>query len=122
MKLLIDMNLSPEWVPVLEGEGWEPVHRSSIGDFGASDREIMEWTRTNGYTLVTHDLDFGAILAATRAEKPSVVQIRAQDINPYHARNLIVSALKQFKSHLDRGALVSVDETKSRARILPLNQ
>ena len=109
-------------MPVLEGEGWEPVHRSSIGDFGASDREIMEWARTNGYTLVTHDLDFGAILAVTRAEKPSVVQIRAQDINPYHARNLIVSALKQFKSHLDRGALVSVDETKSRARILPLNQ
>ena len=122
MKLLIDMNLSPEWVPVLEGEGWEPVHWSSIGDLGASDREIMEWARTNGYTLVTHDLDFGAILAATRAGKPSVVQIRAQDINPYHARNLIVSALKQFKSHLDRGALVSVDETRSRARILPLNQ
>jgi predicted nuclease of predicted toxin-antitoxin system len=122
MKLLIDMNLSPEWVPVLEGEGWESVHWSRIGDLGAFDREIMEWARTNGYTLVTHDLDFGAILAATKAERPSVVQIRAQDINPYHARNLIVSALKQFKSHLDRGALVSVDETKSRARILPLSE
>ena len=28
------------------------------------------------------DLDFGAILAATRGEKPSVVQIRAENVSP----------------------------------------
>jgi hypothetical protein len=26
MKLLIDMNLSPEWASVLESNGWEAVH------------------------------------------------------------------------------------------------
>ena len=120
MKLLIDMNLSPEWVAVLRKEGWEAVHWSSIGDPGAPDREIMTWVKANGHIVFTHDLDFGAILAATKAESPSVFQIRTQDINPRHISDLVVSALKQFKNHLEGGALVSVDETKSRARILPL--
>ncbi len=121
MKLLIDMNLSPEWVPVLKEEGWEAIHWSSIGHPGASDREIMRWAQANGHIVFTHDLDFGAILAATRAESPSVFQIRTQDINPRHIRELIVSALNQFRDHLEGGALVSVDETKLRARILPLH-
>ena len=120
MKLLIDMNLSPEWVPVLREEGWDAIHWSSIGDPGAPDREIMTWTKANGHIVFTHDLDFGAILAATKAESPSVFQIRTQDINPRHIRDLVVSALNQFKNHLKGGALVSVDEAKSRARILPL--
>ena len=120
MKLLIDMNLSPEWVPVLREEGWDSIHWSSIGDLGAPDREIMTWAKANGHIVFAHDLDFGAILAATKAESPSVFQIRTQDINPRHIRDLVVSALNQFKNHPKGGALVSVDETKSRARILPL--
>ncbi|MFH0728984.1 MAG: hypothetical protein V2B19_21930 [Pseudomonadota bacterium] len=31
MKLLIDMNLSPQWVPVLEASGWKAVHWSFRG-------------------------------------------------------------------------------------------
>jgi predicted nuclease of predicted toxin-antitoxin system len=26
MKILVDMNLSPEWVPVLKGQGWEAIN------------------------------------------------------------------------------------------------
>ena len=122
MKLLIDMNLSPEWIPVLKKEGWDAIHWSSIGEPGAPDREIMTWAKANGHIVFTHDLDFGAILAATKAESPSVFQIRTQDINPGHISDLVVSALSQFKDHLEVGALVSVDETKFRARILPLQE
>jgi len=39
------------------------------------------YTRTNGYVVFTHDLDFSAILAATHDDKPSVVQIRAEDVS-----------------------------------------
>lgn len=120
MKLLIDMNLSPERVPALKEEGWEAVHWSRIGSPDASDHEIMTWAKAKGYIVFTHDLDFGAILAATKAESPSVFQVRAQDINPHHTGNLVVSVLNQFRAHLEKGALVSVDEMKSRTRILPL--
>jgi predicted nuclease of predicted toxin-antitoxin system len=41
MKLLVDMNLSPDWVAVLEQAGWETVHWSNVGNPRAADSEIM---------------------------------------------------------------------------------
>lgn len=121
MKLLIDMNLSPTWVAVLKEAGFEAVHWSAVGELNVSDREIMAWARSNGYVVFTHDLDFGTILAATKTECPSVIHIRTQDINPHNRGDLVISVIKQFREHLQRGALISVDEKKLRARILPLN-
>ncbi len=43
IKILIDMNLPPIWVDVFDSEGWEAVHWSKIGDFGATDQVIMKW-------------------------------------------------------------------------------
>jgi predicted nuclease of predicted toxin-antitoxin system len=120
MKLLIDMNLSPEWVRVLGEKGFDAIHWSKIGMPIASDHEIMSWAKANGYILFTHDLDFGAILAATRATGPSVIQIRVQNVNPYHLGNFVHEMLKQFEDYLAKGALISVDEAKSRVHILPL--
>lgn len=120
MKIVIDMNLSPDWVPVLSDAGYDTVHWSTIGDPRASDKTIMAWAAANGYIVFTHDLDFGAILATTQAETPSVIQIRSQDILPDTAANLVLSALKQFVVELTRGALITIDTTKSRARILPI--
>jgi predicted nuclease of predicted toxin-antitoxin system len=34
MKLLLDMNLSPDWVAELAARGWEAVHWSAIGGRG----------------------------------------------------------------------------------------
>ena len=82
MKILIDMNLSPDWVKVLERAGWEAVHWSTVGDMRAPDDVIMLWARENGYIVFTHDLDFGVLLALTRAESPSVIQVRTQDVFP----------------------------------------
>jgi predicted nuclease of predicted toxin-antitoxin system len=122
MKILIDMNLSPAWISVLEEAGHTASHWSTIGSMNAPDREILAWAKTNGYVLFTHDLDFGAILAATEAEGPSVVQIRAQDISPEHARSLLLNILNKFGKNLIEGALISIDEEKSRVRLLPLNR
>ena len=120
MKLLIDMNLSPKWVSVLKGAGLEAAHWSHIGRPDAPDSEIMAYARSNGYVVFTHDLDFGAILAATKADCPSVIQIRTQDVTPEHLGPLVVSALHQFEKHLEDGAIVTIDQKKLRARILPL--
>jgi predicted nuclease of predicted toxin-antitoxin system len=121
MKLLIDMNLSPLWIEVLNDAGREAIHWSSIGDPSASDEEIMTWANANQHVVFTHDLDFGAILAVTKAERPSVVQIRAQDVNPHHICDLVLSALDRFQDYLEKGALVIIDEKKARVRILPMN-
>jgi predicted nuclease of predicted toxin-antitoxin system len=41
MKLLLDMNLSPDWVPVLQAAGWETTHWSALGEASAPDARIM---------------------------------------------------------------------------------
>jgi predicted nuclease of predicted toxin-antitoxin system len=120
MKLLFDMNLSPLLALLLRNIGWETIHWSTVGDPGATDRTIMEWARKNGYCVVTNDLDFGAILAATDAECPSVVQIRTHDVSPSHIKPILINVLQQYKNHLEDGALVSVDERRARVRLLPL--
>ena len=122
MKILIDMNLSPDWVKVFEKYDIEAVHWSSVGDPREKDRVIMEWARAKGYIVLTHDLDFGSLLAATGVETPSVIQVRTQDILPNSIENLVISALRQFEEELVQGALVTVDKAQSRARILPIRQ
>lgn len=120
MKLLVDMNLSPRWVRMLTDAGIETAHWSSLGANNAPDMEIMAYARMNGYVVLTHDLDFSAILAATHGEKPSVVQIRADDVSPDAIGKQVVSALLLMAPELEAGALLTVDPNRTRLRVLPL--
>jgi len=122
MKIVIDMNLSPQWVPILKSAGHEPVHWSQVGADNAPDREIMKWARNNNHVVFTHDLDFGTLLAATNADSPSVIQIRTQDVSPKTLSAVVLSSLKQFEDRLIKGALVTVKQKQSRASVLPLRK
>jgi predicted nuclease of predicted toxin-antitoxin system len=121
MKVLIDMNLSPRWLDLLTGAGLEAVHWSALGAGNAPDLEIMAYAKTNDYVVLTHDLDFGAILAATQGEKPSVVQIRSEQLNPDVIGKEVVMAMRQMAMELADGALVTVDPERTRVRVLPLD-
>ena len=120
IKIIIDMNLPPSLVSILENEGWEALHWSAIGDPGATDSEIMRYAMKGGYIVLTHDLDFGAILAATGWKTPSVIQIRTQDVFPEAIGKMVIATIHQFSDEIKKGALISVDESRSRARILPI--
>ena len=82
MKILIDMNLSPRWVALFRSAGIEANHWSAVGARDAPDTAIMAYAANNDWIVLTSDLDFSSILAATRGGKPSVVQIRAKDVIP----------------------------------------
>jgi predicted nuclease of predicted toxin-antitoxin system len=120
VKLVVGMNLSPEWVAVFQGAGWEAVHWSTVGNPRAEDNEIMAWARAQKHVVFTHDLDFGTLLALTRAGSPSVIQVRTQDVTPAAIGGLVVRALRQFEDALEKGALIVLDEARARARVLPL--
>ena len=94
MKVLVDMNLSPRWVGLLTDVSIEAAHWSKLGRPNAPDPEIMAFAKANGYVVLTHDLDFGAILAATHGDKPSVVQIRSQDVSPHAIGRPVIDALR----------------------------
>ena len=120
MKLVVDMNLPPTWVPVLEAGGHTAVHWSSVGDHKATDSAVMEWARTNGFVVFTHDLDFGALLALANQIGPSVIQIRTDDITPEAQGANLLAALQRFSESLTDGALISLDEIRARVRVLPI--
>lgn len=81
----------------------------------------MAWAVDNGYIVLTHDLDFGAVLAATKAQGPSVIQVRAQDVLPAHLEPTLVRAIKDHELALKAGALIVIDEFRSRVRVLPIS-
>lgn len=120
MRILIDMNLSPNWGPLLCSAGHHAEHWSEIGSACPTDLEIMEWARANGAVVLTHDLDFSAILSATRAGGPSVLQVRARDVTAVTMGPIVLSSLAQFEHELDHGAVVVVEPARAKARILPL--
>ena len=121
MKILVDMNLSPEWVPVLQKNGWTAVHWSTVGKKNAEDAELMRWAEENGHLVFTHDLDFGTLLALTKRKNPSVLQVRSQDVSPQYLEKHVVLALRQFEPALVKGAIVVVEEDKTRVRFLPFH-
>ena len=122
MKILIDMNLSPDWTEVFAKHEIAAVHWSTIGNPQAEDIELIDWARKNKHVLFTHDLDFGTMLALTGATSPSVIQARTQDVTPAHLETLVVKVLQENKAILDDGALIVLDENRSRIRILPLSR
>ena len=120
MKLLVDMNLSPRLVATLNEAGFEAVHWSALGPANAPDARIMTFAKANDYVVLTHDLDFSAILAATHGAKPSVVQIRSDNLAPSVIGTRLIETLHEMAAELERGALVSIDPGRTRLRVLPL--
>ena len=120
MRLLIDMNLSPAWEPLLRAQGFEVIHWSVLGAHNAPDNEIMKWARDNGCVLLTHDLDPGILLAHSKDGGPSVIQVRTQDVSPEHLGQVLVREIGAHAEALESGALLTIDESKSRVRILPI--
>ena len=120
MKLLVDMNLSPRWVALLQGAGWEALHWSAVGQPTARDSEIMTFAAANDYVVLTHDLDFSAILAVTHGKKPSVIQIRSEDVSAEFIGKQTVAALRHVQAELEAGALLTIEPGRTRLRSLPI--
>lgn len=120
MKFLIDMNLTPRWAAALQAAGHLAVHWSTIGAGDAGDSEIVSHARDHGMIILTHDLDFSTILALTGWNKPSVVQIRAEDTSPESIGVALTRAIAQTAAELEAGAVLTVEPVRSRMRLLPL--
>lgn len=114
------MNLSPRWIEALAEAGIEACHWSTVGDGAASDREVFQWARRYGFVLLTHDLDFGRILALAGGRSPSVVLLRTQRLLPSDSATMLVSVLRRHTAAIEAGAAVVVSPDRSRVRLLPL--
>jgi predicted nuclease of predicted toxin-antitoxin system len=120
MKILIDMNLSPTWVEEFAKADINSVHWSQVGLPNAPDKEIFDYASENDFVVFTNDLDFGTLLALNKTNCPSVIQVRTQDVTPQNLFHTINSTLTKYSEFIKQGALITIDESKSRIRILPI--
>ena len=120
MKLLLDMNIPLKYAHLLTAKGFDVLSWSDIGVIHAADAEIMAYARANEYVVLTFDLDFSAILSATNALKPSVVQIRVSIPHAGQVVDLIAAAMLKYSDDLASGAVLSINMKKARIRLLPL--
>ncbi|MDR0467132.1 MAG: DUF5615 family PIN-like protein [Deltaproteobacteria bacterium] len=121
MKLLIDMNLPVSWVKYFEKAGIEAAYWSSLGPAAAPDAEIVARAKADGYVIMSRDLGFGIIMFMTQAKKPSIVQIRVEDVRPEIIGELVVEALRQTERDLLAGALLTIAPKRARLRLLPFH-
>ena len=120
MKILVDACLTPDWVIFFEGHGVVSIHWTTIGACDAEDSEIFSYALDRGWTVFTHDLDFGTLLAQTKSDGPSVIQARVEDPTPEIIGLLVLQLLKQLQRELLKGAIVTLAANKNKVRVLPI--
>jgi predicted nuclease of predicted toxin-antitoxin system len=120
-RLLLDMNLSPMTVQTLRSIGWDAHRVSEFLSDRSTDEEILKYARLHNLVVITHDVDFTALLALGRHTKPSVIHLRIEDATPSMVTKRLVDVLDEFEQELLAGVIVSVDETSARYRNLPIS-
>lgn len=58
VKLLFDENLSPRLPALLKTEFPGSTHLRDVGQMGATDAQVWEFARANGFMIVSKDNDF----------------------------------------------------------------
>jgi predicted nuclease of predicted toxin-antitoxin system len=80
MKFL--MNMPRSLAKRLQDKGYLFRHAEDIGLSYAEDWEIIEEARRQGEIILTHNLDYGGLLAFTRQSSPSIIIFRIRRSQP----------------------------------------
>jgi predicted nuclease of predicted toxin-antitoxin system len=120
MNLLLDMNLPPIWSEFFTEKGYGAKHWSTLGVANAPDSDILSYAKTNGCVVLTFDLDFTDLLAASGESTPSVVILRTRTLKAEKLQERLLEILKQCQEDLEKGAVVIVEDAKARVRTLPI--
>jgi predicted nuclease of predicted toxin-antitoxin system len=121
MKFLADMGLARNTVAFLRARGHDAIHLRDEGLQRLGDDKIVEKALDEGRVILTHDLDFGRIVALSRGHLPSVITFRLADMRPAQVNRYLGEVLDRFAEQLASGALVSVSEYGIRVRPLPVS-
>ncbi len=120
MKFLADMGISPKTVAFLRKQGHEAVHLHEEGLDRLEDPAILAKAREEDRILLTHDLDFSELVAASGARLPSVIVFRLPNMRPENVNRYLQSIIEHHGEALEKGAIISVTAGRMRVRSLPL--
>jgi predicted nuclease of predicted toxin-antitoxin system len=120
MKFLADMGIFLRTIALLRDLGHDASHLYEQGLGRLSDPDILRKARDEGRVLLTHDLDFGELMAASGANLPSVVVFRLRDMRPDGVNAHLREVVTEHPEMLEKGVIVSVSERQIRLRSLPI--
>lgn len=119
MRFLVDNAPSPRVADLLNEGGHDAVHGRVIGVHEADDEVVLACAAEKAPVLVSEDTDFGAILAHRREAKPSFVLFRrGAERRPEQQVRLLLANLDAAASDLQRGAVVTIEQSRVRVRRL----
>ncbi|HMB89329.1 MAG TPA: DUF5615 family PIN-like protein [Rhodothermales bacterium] len=121
MRFLADMGISPLTVAYLSDLGHDATHLRSEGLHQLPDAAILEKARAEDRILLTHDLDFGDLLAASGTSLPSVIIFRLRNMRPDQVNQVLQEILDTYLDQLSAGVVMSVTEGQVRIRALPID-
>ena len=106
----------------LRAAGEEIVHLGEQGLQKMPDDQILAKAIREERVVVTCDLDFGEILAASGGSVPSVILFRTRNQTPKAVTPRLFQVLRTYRSALESGAIVVVEDGGFRLRRLPIQQ
>jgi predicted nuclease of predicted toxin-antitoxin system len=105
MKLLLDENISHRLAPLLQSNFPDSAHVTSVGLAGATDRSIFNYAIENGFTLVTKDDDFVALVAATNFAH-SIILIRLGNVSSQQIEQALNGSAERIETLIAAGTRV----------------
>ena len=120
MKLLADMGVSQTVVKALGQMGYDAKHLRDEGLQCLPDPLIIEKAKLEERVILTFDLDFGDLMAASKADLPSMIIFRLKNTSPQFVLNRLQNILENCAEELNVGAVVIVSDERYRVRRLPI--
>lgn len=120
MKFIADMGISQTTVKWLREQGFDAIHVRDINMHRASDAAIVKKAIEEDRVVLPCDLDFGDIISASGESSPSVIILRLTNETSENVNKRLKQVLKESSGVLIKGAIISVEETRHRVRLLPL--
>lgn len=84
------------------------------------DSLVMAKALTENRILLTMDLGFGALLAMSQQQFPSIIIFRLNNETSKMVNHRMSEVLELFKNDLETGVIISVGDDVIRVRQLPL--
>jgi predicted nuclease of predicted toxin-antitoxin system len=120
VKFLLNMNIAPGLGAMLVSTGHESRHAADIGMSQASDATILAEAKSRQECVITHDLDYGQLLAFSGDSAPSVLIFRLRRANTELMHQRITGTWSEIEEELTSGAVVVIEEAVTRIRRLPI--
>ena len=114
------MGVSLSTAASLREAGHDAVHLRDEELLKIEDWEILGKARSENRVVLTFDLDFGDLLAASGENLPSVIIFRLRNQTPSSVGPRLFEILSACEADLNAGAIVVVEETRYRVRRLPI--